>query len=905
MIEFSETGIPRLDDGGPKSRPFRPMPDSYLDRRVFSVFEAVALEHSSAIAIQSATTVMRFGDLLDRVRAIASQLMTAGDPGEPVALALPVDWQYPAAMLGCLAAGRPYVPLDLRHPPERLGWILEHSGASVMLLAGATPPIPTSPGCRTLRLAESDRSGLGFNPAGEPESVAYIVYTSGSTGRPKGVFQDQRGLMHDVLQYTNSAHLGPGDVSSLLYSPSVTGAIRDIYGALLNGACLCMGDLAGEGFKAVIERSTRCGITLLHAMPPVLRTLLREPGAREMLRRVRLAYIAGDRFLPGDLRLLRAVMPAEAFLYTGIGSTECATLYRQWFVPDDWPLEEGASIPVGYALPGRDVRICSNDGADLPAGETGVIHVRGRCLALGYWRDPELTARSFPGPVPPGASREFRTGDLGRIRPDGLLDFIGRADRQVKIRGYRVDPAETELALRSIDGITEAAVVVLDSEGVPRLVGCVEVSDAAALDETAVAREIAARLPSHLVPSRILVAPRLTRLPNFKLDTLAVKRWAESMLATPGSATDPAEARASDDDASAAASLARTILVVWEQVLRRSLPGIDVTWTNAGGDSLQALEALSAIERRTERRLTTAMIRSDATPTSMAREILRAETAAADTGRTLPRIHGKFWLITSGAGATVHDRRLIELVSDVIDGDVLTITSVEDELERLHTLRELAEGCAAAVAARTEPGVPAFLMGLSFGARVAFEAAAVLTERGIPVRWIGIGDIPLDASATRIRGTSEGGTGQDSPPRHRIVQALANATSRAKRSAIDLVEWLTEKHHQAALRWYVRLGSRFLGKGFALRSGPALRRGQGAAWKPRRFDGRVSVFVSAEHRRLFGRMTPALGWEEHAAAAVRVDLPGTHMTYHRDEQATECAEAIRTCLFAAAARERP
>lgn len=903
-MTLARVDIPELDDGGPKSQPYRPMPDSFLERPVFAVFEQVARERPEAIAIQSASAEVRYDELLGWAKSIALQLLAAGNPGDPVALALPVDWQYPAAMLGCLAAGRPYVPLDLRHPAERRAWILEHSGATVMLVDGAAESIPARPGCRVIQLTNRHGAEGGFMPMGTPGCVAYIVYTSGSTGRPKGVFQDQRGLMHDVSQYTNSAHLGSHDVSSLLYSPSVTGAIRDIYGTLLNGACLCMGDLAGEGFDPVIERSTRCGITLLHAMPPVLRTLLREPAARDMLRRVRLAYVAGDRFLPDDVRLLRSVMPAEAFLYTGIGSTECATLYRQWFVPNGWPLEEGAPVPVGRAIPGREVRIRSEDGSDLPPGEMGVIHVRGRCLALGYWRDPVLTARSFSEPSTPGAYREFRTGDLGRIRPDGLLEFIGRADRQVKIRGFRVDPSEAETALRSVPEVREAAVVVVDPSGVPRLVGCVEVAGVTGVDEAAIAREISARLPSHLVPSRILISGQLPRLPNFKLDLIALKQWAESMLDAPAAAAAPANPKAPGGEAVADSSLAREIQVVWEQILRRSLPGIDVTWGTAGGDSLQALEMLSAVERRVGRKLTTSMLHAEATPASMARDIRRAELPETQTPRSSPRIPGKFWLITSGAGVTVHDRRLIELLADVIDGDVLGITSVEDELVRLRTVRELAEGCAAAVVSNTKPGLPVFLMGLSFGARVAFELASVLTDRGIPVRWIGIGDIPLDAYATRARTASPTAGASPAPPRHGIVRCLANGTSRAKRSAIDLVEWLTARRHQTFLRSYVMVGSKVLGRGFSVRSGPAVRRGQGATWNPRRFEGELTVFVSEEHRRLFTRMTPTLGWEKHAATAVRIDLAGTHMTYHRDEHAPAFGAALRACLSKAAAKEK-
>lgn len=895
-MELTKVAIPQLDDGGPKDHPFRPIPESFLERPVFEVFQEIAQEFPSAVALRTSSAVVPYGELLDRVQAIASRLMAEGQPGEPVALALSVDWHYPAAMLACLAAGRPYVPLDLRHPAGRLSWILEHSGASVVLTQGASQRIPLSGHCRSIDLDELHDTSTRFQPLGNPGSVAYIVYTSGSTGRPKGVFQDQRGLMHDVLQYTNSTHLGREDVSSLLYSPSVNGSLRDIYGTLLNGACLCMGDLAGEGFQPVIDRSSRCGITLLHAMPPVLRSLLREPGAGEMLRKVRLAYVAGDRFLTSDVRLLRGALPPDAYLYTGIGSTECATLYRQWFVPKDWPLEKCAVLPVGRALPGREVRIYSEEGEELGTGETGTLHVRGRYMSRGYWRDPELTDRSFTGPSEPGAFRVFRTGDLGRLLEDGLLEFVGRGDRQVKIRGLRVDPSETEAVLRSLPGMEEAAVLVVELHGVNRLVACVQVSEVGALEETAIVGHLQSRLPSHLVPSRVLVSNRLPRLPNIKLDQVALKNWAEAMLQEPGKSVATPPVEAGIGELSAGEALPVVILREWEKVLGRTLSGTDVRWQKAGGDSLQALAVLSAVERRVGRRLTTELIHGDATPASMAADLVRSAVLPSEGVQLTPRIPGKLWVISSLANVSVHDRRLVELLADVVEGDVLHITSVDDELERLRSIRELAENCVSTLVSKSERGTPVYLMGLSFGARVAFEMAALLEDRGFPVRFLGIGDIPVDARATRVENGPPFRGSAGAEPIGWGLHCLRALKAIAKRAAINVVEWLTIHRSQWALRWYMRAGRTVLGEGFTVLSSLALRRGQAALWKPAFFDGQVTLFVSTARGKALSGLSPTFGWEHQAASVVRVDVDGTHETYHRDDNAAGLTRAIRARL---------
>lgn len=892
-MEALETASPRLDQDGPVHHPFRPMPDAALDRSVFELFQSIAMEAPSAVAIRSRSAVVPYGELLDRATAIASRLLDEGKPSEPVALALPVDWQYIAAMLGCLAAGRPYVPLDLKHPAERLEWILEHSGASVALVDGSVQPFQGRPRCRVVDLSDVHSAGTRFMPAGEPGSVAYIIYTSGSTGRPKGVFQDQRGLTHDVLQYTNSIHLGRDDISTLLYSPSVNGAIRDIYGCLLNGASLCLGDLAGEGFAPVLERATRCGITLLHAMPPVLRSLLREPGAQAMLRQVRLAYVAGDRFLASDVRLLRSAMPEEAFLYTGIGSTECATLYRQWFVPHDWQLEASAVLPVGRAIPGREVRICSEEGEERATGETGIIQVRGRYLARGYWRDAALTQNCFTGPDEPGAYRVFNTGDLGRIRTDGLLEFVGRADRQVKIRGFRVDPTETEAALRALPGIEDAAVVVVEHQGMHRLVGCVQTPDARAWDEAAIQNRLQRQLPAHLVPSRVLVLSQFPRLPNFKQDGVALKRQAAALLEQPTVLAERAVERIDTGTPVREDALALEILQEWERVLKRSLPGTQTAWSLTGGDSLQALEILAAVERRTGRKLTTAMIQGNATPVSMAACVASAELSGDPHGSSQGKLPGKLWIISSLGSVSVHDRRLVELLAEDVDGDVLHITSTEEELERVRSIPELAEACAQTVMSNTEPGAPVYLMGLSFGGRVGFEMASILAGRGVPVRFVGIGDITVYPRWIRPERENPGAITTCRQEAFGVAQLVSKLRSAVGQAVIDGLGWLAMRRHQHVLRWYARVCRAAFGRRFIPHEGFAIRRGQAMGWNPTYLNAEVTLFVSADRGRALADRTPTFGWEKYAASVVRIDVPGAHGTYHRDEQAAGFAEAIR------------
>lgn len=230
-----------IDHGGPVDRPFEVFPYSALEGSVLDRFDAVVSRFPERLAIQDSTRRLIYAELaviVDRIAAAATSA-TAGRAG-PVAILLRSEARFPAAMLGVLAAGRAYVPLDADQPIARNQLIATQAGAAVVLSAG-----DLADHARTLfphELPVLDLDTLGDLPHLKPSrrpgpgDLAYVVYTSGSTGTPKGVYQNHRGVLHDVLQYTNALHLDCEDRLGFTYSPSGIGAVRDIYAALLNGA---------------------------------------------------------------------------------------------------------------------------------------------------------------------------------------------------------------------------------------------------------------------------------------------------------------------------------------------------------------------------------------------------------------------------------------------------------------------------------------------------------------------------------------------------------------------------------------------------------------------------------------------------------------------------------------------
>ena len=461
-------------------------------------FAEVAAVYASQPAILDDEGTLSYAELLSLAGRYASVISARIPVSEPVALCMKTNRHVVAAMLGALFVGRPYVPLDPAYPADHLRRVITHSGARLVIgfsradlapLAGLAPRQVDA-----VTTADVLTASVSFQDEAGPESPAYIIYTSGSTGAPKGVWQDQRGLLHDVMQYTQVVRPGCGDRHSLLYSPCVNGALRDIYGSILNGATLCMSDLRGEGLQKVLHDLVARRVTILHAMPPVLRSLIRVADG-PICPDARLLYTAGDRFLTQDLLAVRANLPDSCDIYTGIGSTECATLYRQWIIPKDL-VPDTELVPVGYPVEQREMRLVDEDGRDVPTGAVGQIRVCSCYIARGYWNDDELTRRSFSTDPDRPDWRCFQPGDLGRRRSDGLLEFLGRADRQIKIRGYRIEPAEIEAALRRIDGIAEAAIVPRQHNGKTALVAFVEPADGATLDGDAIKHILQQTLPA-------------------------------------------------------------------------------------------------------------------------------------------------------------------------------------------------------------------------------------------------------------------------------------------------------------------------------------------------------------------------------------------------------------------------
>jgi amino acid adenylation domain-containing protein len=455
MPSRSSTPLPRP---GP-ANPFVPFRKEDVARSIPELFERQVRQGPERLAVKTAATSLTYGALNQAANRLARALLERrGVAEEPVALLLPHGAAAVAAILGILKAGKLYVPLDPSFPAARTADVLKDAGPGLIVTDSAhRAQAELLAGANAIVNLDSLTEGPGADPALPlaPDRAASLLYTSGSTGKPKGVVHSHRNLLHDVMLYTNSLHLGRDDCVSLLAPFAFAAAGADLFPTLLNGATLCPYSIVERGLAELGRWLVEEGITVFHPVPTVFRHLAATLVGTETFPRLRLIRLGGEPVVPHDVELFRKHF--ACLLAVTLAATETNAI-RQLFL-DRRTVLKGPRIPVGFALDDKEVVVVDEAGKELGPGEPGEIVVRSPYLACGYWGDPELSRKVFRTDARRKNVRTYRTGDRGMLGPDGCLEHLGRQDAQVKIRGQRVETGEVETALLGLGSIREAVVV--------------------------------------------------------------------------------------------------------------------------------------------------------------------------------------------------------------------------------------------------------------------------------------------------------------------------------------------------------------------------------------------------------------------------------------------------------------
>lgn len=586
------------------SRP-SPRPNYPHDKSAHALFTAIADAQPDAVALIEGERAMTYGELERRSNQMARLLQTLGARrGRRVAVVAPRSIETIVSFLSIIKTGAAYLPIDGDYPVERLAYMLDdcapalviaHKGARDKITGFAGPIVDLD--MANMEIAESDAAIESDAGADDP---IYIMYTSGSTGHPKGTIIPHRGIVRMARAQQGHLDYGPRHTMLHVCALAFDASAQEIWCALLTGARVAIIRSHPASLAQIEETIVRARVTLV-TLPTALFHVLAEHRP-EALRGVRQIMIGGDVLSPAaTLRVFQACPDIE--IINGYGPTENTIDSTNYVVPRT--ISADAAVPIGRAIGATDCYILDGYGNLAPPGAVGELYVGGDGVALGYHNRPDLTAEKFPADrfaTIPGA-RLYRTGDLVRLRPDGLIEYIGRADAQVKIRGMRVEPGEVEAALVAHESVGEAIVVARDAPPAGKQLFAY-VSPAADRIEPLEAlprvlhEHLSRVLPPHMVPAGISVLRTLPQTPNGKVDRRAlpnIPTLSAAMLALNAGEDAPVAEHFTEAQ--------NRLREIWREVLQQDDIGLNDSFFDLGGHSLLAFRMFARVEEVFGRKL--------------------------------------------------------------------------------------------------------------------------------------------------------------------------------------------------------------------------------------------------------------------------------------------------------------
>jgi amino acid adenylation domain-containing protein len=621
-------------------------------------FEEQVKKSPGTVAVKTGDRVITYGELNRKANQLAHAVLKGRGftkETETAILLFEHGSGMIAGMLGALKAGKTYIALDPDYPGERLAYILEDSGAGIIITnhGNLETALKLTGGC--IPVINSDELGENVpeeNPDLEiaPGQAALILYTSGSTGKPKGVTHSHYTIMNHIRNYSNGLHLNHSDRLGLFTSYSHAVGVVDIFSILSNGGAIYPYVIKKEGSLEILARWLQEEkISIYHSVPTLYRYFISALQEEDQFPDIRLVILGGEAVSRKDVEDYRKHFSDQCIFVNFLGASEVlvAALYlvdRQTEIP-------GAIVPAGYLVDGVQAYLLNENGEEAPVFGIGEIVYQSPYLALGYWNQPDKTREVFgaisdfrfrisdlteqktdgvssdaisdltdkrsdqttlgsendnlvfnpqsairnpqletsairnPQLNTPQSSRLYRSGDLGRILPDGKLEYVGRKDFQVKIRGYRVEPGEVEAALDSIEGIRQSVVASFRNQNGEIYLAAYWVTETGGrLDTEKIRNVLRQKLPDYMIPAYFTQLAQLPVTPNGKTDRKALPE-PEGDFRTDEGYTAPQN------------ELEEKLVNIWREVLGAEKVGVNDNFFELGGHSLNATVIISRIHQ--------------------------------------------------------------------------------------------------------------------------------------------------------------------------------------------------------------------------------------------------------------------------------------------------------------------
>ncbi|TFF36839.1 non-ribosomal peptide synthetase [Mucilaginibacter psychrotolerans] len=807
--------------------------------------------------------------------------------GDVVGLALDRCPEMIIALIAILKSGAAYLPLDPEYPKDRIEFMLEDSGAKKLITSLKYKGHFTSTAEEILiedaLLISADYPPLKPEVAVTGDDLAYILYTSGSTGKPKGVQIAHHSMVNLMLSLQKAPGISPADKVMATATVCFDIAGLDIYLPLSVGAEILLIDsiMAKDG-RALLDMVREKKVTMFQATPYTWRMML-EMGWEEQLP---LKILCGGEALTKDLtaKLLHRCYQ----LWNMYGPTETTIWSTLKLINSD------SEITIGKPVANTSVYILSETLAMVPDGEIGEIVIGGDGVAVGYLNRPELNAEKFvsnPFSGIPG-DKMYRTGDLGKINPNGEISCLGRIDHQVKIRGYRIELEEIEHALGKQPDVKQAVVIAReDLPGDPRLAAYIVLAaegektpDFKLLTEQW-QRELLATLPEYMVPDDFVEMETIPSTPNGKIDRKALPK--------------PDYSHINRTEAYCAPRTTNEKLVVdlWEELMGLTKISIFDNFFELGGRSLVAVRIMARLEQATGKRLPLATLFEHATAEKLAARLeINAEAITWDSLVPIKPKGSKMPLyIVHGAGLHV---LLFNALASHMDTEQpifgLQAKGINGVDEPLDVMEDIARNYVNEIINRDAVG-PYALAGYSLGGVIAYEMARQLIDMGKDVKMLAMFDASTDY------------TKKDLTLQAKIAGAVWRVLKQVAYTAVlfaddpkRTIEYKSGEIKKRVRKVYKKLfkigpakktGILIFGDEIDEKSETALHN-----YKLVPINVGIELF-RAKKKTFYIEDFKYLGWKPYALKGVHVhDIPGEHNTIFAPPNDKQFAEVLQKCL---------
>jgi amino acid adenylation domain-containing protein len=559
-----------------------------IEQSISDRFEKIVRIYPDHVAVKTKTLRVTYDELNRAANRLAHAILARRQQQqEPVAVFLRQGVSLIVATLAVLKAGKIFLRVQPSASRDRTIHILEDSQAPLILTDLEHRSLAqelTNDRRHLINLDDLDGKLSDANPGLPipPDAYAYIVYTSGSTGQAKGSVKSHRSVLHGVMDFANSYHLCPDDRVAIGHSA----VARHLFNTLLNGATQCPLNIEEkEGLLQLADWLIEEEITIFISVPTAFRQLVNTLSSGVSFPKMRVIRLGGEPLYKRDVELYKEHFSSECLLVNSYSSAETGPICL-YFIDKETEITD-SRVPVGYPVEGMEVLLLDDLDSQAGVNQSGEIVVKSRFLSSGYWQKGELTEEKFLFVPDQGEERIYRTGDVGRVLPDGCLECLGRKDSRVKIRGFRVDIVAVEATLADHPQVREAAVVARRSQtSDTRLIGYLVPSANPPPTANSLRGFMAARLPDYMVPSTFVILDQIPQTATGKIDRRALP--------------DPGKSRPDLDTPYAAprTPVEAELAQIWSEVLSVDPLGIYDNFFDLGGHSLAATRVVSQVIKK-------------------------------------------------------------------------------------------------------------------------------------------------------------------------------------------------------------------------------------------------------------------------------------------------------------------